>query len=308
MSNPIEKYFGLKDHGTNFRIEFIAGLTTFLTMAYIIFVNPAILSIAGMDKGSVFVATIVAAVIGTLIMGLFANVPFAQAPGMGMNAFFTFTVVMVMGYTWQQALAFVLISGCVNILVTATRLRKTLILAIPEFLQFAISGGIGLFIAYIGIKNAHFLNFTLDGSVVNGAVGNVIPSLVNFTDPVSLLAIIGLFITVVLLILRIQGAILWGILLITIIGIFMKVTVIPAINAKDFIPPSIAPTFFQLDILGLFVGSVGIISIFPALTGLVGVFGLGQMIWFVWLAMVLLRSSVAVTVQPHDTFVLRHTT
>ncbi len=251
MANPIEKYFGLKEHGTNVRIEFIAGLTTFLTMAYIIFVNPAILSNTGMDKGAVFVATIIAAAIGTLIMGLFANVPFAQAPGMGMNAFFTFTVVLVMGYPWQQALGFVLISGCINIIVTATRLRKTLILAIPESLQYAISGGIGLFIAYIGVKNAHFLNFTVE-NVTNGMAKDVIPSLVNFSDPVSLLAIIGLALMLILLILKVQGAILWGILLTTIIGIFMKVTAIPSISAKDFVPPSILPTFFKLDIVGLF--------------------------------------------------------
>ena len=140
----MEKFFKLKENGTDVKTELMAGLTTFLTMAYILFVNPSILAAAGMDKNSVFVATIIAAVIGTLVMGLVANVPFAQAPGMGLNAFFTFTVVLGLGFTWQQALAMVFICGIINIIITTTKIRKMIIQAIPHSLQYAISGGIGL--------------------------------------------------------------------------------------------------------------------------------------------------------------------
>lgn len=260
----MEKFFKLSENGTNVRTEVMAGLTTFITMAYIIFVNPSILSITGMDKGAVFVATILAATIATLIMGLVANVPYAQAPGMGMNAFFTFTVCLVLKFTWQQALAMVFICGIINILITVTKVRKMIINAIPESLQYAISGGIGLFIAYIGLKNAHFLNFTVeganvignptlkDGKIVEAAAKDVIPALVNFTDKASLLALIGIMVIIVLMLLRVKGSILLGIIITAIIGIPMGVTMIPTITAKDFLPPSLAPTFFQLDLAGLF--------------------------------------------------------
>ena len=148
----MDKFFKLKENGTDVKTELMAGLTTFLTMAYILFVNPSILAAAGMDKNAVFVATIIAAAIGTLVMGLVANVPFAQAPGMGLNAFFTFTVVLGLGFTWQQALAMVFICGIINIIITTTKIRKMIIQAIPHSLQYAISGGIGLFIAFLGIK------------------------------------------------------------------------------------------------------------------------------------------------------------
>ncbi|MBN2356602.1 NCS2 family permease, partial [candidate division KSB1 bacterium] len=153
MISFLQRYFKLEEHGTTVFTEMMAGITTFITMAYIIFVNPAILAISGMDQGSVFVATILSTVIATLIMGLYANVPFAQAPGMGLNAFFTFTVVLAMGLTWQQALAVVFLCGVLNFIIVITKVRKMLILAIPQSLQYAIGGGIGLFIAYIGIKN-----------------------------------------------------------------------------------------------------------------------------------------------------------
>lgn len=148
----MDKFFKLKENGTDVKTELMAGLTTFLTMAYILFVNPSILAAAGMDKNAVFVATIIAAAIGTLVMGLVANVPFAQAPGMGLNVFFTFTVVLGLGFTWQQALAMVFICGIINIIITTTKIRKMIIQAIPHSLQYAISGGIGLFIAFLGIK------------------------------------------------------------------------------------------------------------------------------------------------------------
>ncbi|GAE89731.1 xanthine/uracil/thiamine/ascorbate permease family protein [Acetivibrio straminisolvens JCM 21531] len=236
----MEKFFKLKENGTNVRTEFIAGLTTFVTMAYVIFVNPNTLEAAGMDKGAVFVATILAAIIGTLIMGLVANVPYAQAPGMGLNAFFAYTVVLGQGFSWQQALAIVFICGLINILITVTRVRKMLIAAIPESLQYAISGGIGLFITYIGIKQAHLLDFTVSSgtytTLPNGSVvsGDIVPALANFTDPVTQLALIGLVITVVLMLLKVKGAILWGIMATTVIGLFMNITPIPDLTATSF--------------------------------------------------------------------------
>lgn len=150
----MEKFFHLKENGTTVSTEIIAGLTTFFAMSYIIFVNPNMLSQTGMPFGAVFLATIFASVVGTLVMGLFANVPYAQAPGMGLNAFFTFTVVFALGFTWQEALAMVFLCGVVNILITVTKIRKSIIKAIPVSLQNAIGGGIGIFVAYIGLKNA----------------------------------------------------------------------------------------------------------------------------------------------------------
>lgn len=254
----MEKYFKLKENNTNVKTEMLAGLTTFLTMAYIIFVNPSILSQTGMDKGAVFVATILAAAIGTFIMGLFANVPFALAPGMGLNAFFTFTVVFGLGFTWQQALAMVFICGLINIIITVTNIRKAIIKAIPVSLQYAISGGIGLFIAYIGIKEAHFLQFTGEATSKIVALGeggvfsDVIPAIVNFKDPVAQVALIGLVVTLILLFKKVNSAILLGIVITTITGIFFNVTHVPNFAETSFAVPSIAPTLFQFDFAGLF--------------------------------------------------------
>ena len=254
----MEKFFKLKENGTDVKTEITAGITTFLTMAYILFVNPQILSITGMDKGAVFLATILAAAIGTFIMGFVANVPFAQAPGMGLNAFFTFTVVLGLGFTWQQALAMVFICGIINILITVTKVRKMIINAIPLSLQYAISGGIGLFIAYIGIKQSHFLNFT--GDAVNQVFAtdasikyfDILPSVTNFTDPIAQLALIGLVITIILMLLKVKGSILIGIIGTTIIGIFTGVTQVPDFSTIGLSIPSLAPTFFKLDFAGLF--------------------------------------------------------
>ncbi|MBP7279563.1 MAG: NCS2 family permease, partial [Sedimentibacter sp.] len=167
----MENFFKLKENGTNTSTEIMAGFTTFFAMSYIIFVNPAILSATGMPSQAVFLATIIASAIGTLIMGLFANVPYAQAPGMGLNAFFTYTVVFALGFSWEQALALVFICGMLNIFITVTKIRKSIIKSIPESLQNAISGGIGIFIAYIGIKGANIIEFLSDNSniiAVNG--------------------------------------------------------------------------------------------------------------------------------------------
>ncbi|MDF2889868.1 MAG: guanine permease [Clostridia bacterium] len=265
----MEKFFKLKENGTNVKTEVLAGLTTFLTMAYIIFVNPNILSLSGMDRGAVFVATILAAAIGTFIMGFVANVPFAQAPGMGLNAFFTFTVVFGLGFTWQQALAMVFICGLINIVITVTSIRKMIIKAIPVSLQYAISGGIGLFISYIGIKQAHFLQFTAEAPSKIVAIGegglfqDVIPAIVNFKDPVAQVALIGLIITVVLMVKKVKSAILLGIVLTTVTGIFFKITSVPNLADMNFAIPSLAPTFLKLDFAGLFADPS---KIFIALT------------------------------------------
>jgi len=219
-------FFKLKEQGTNVRTELVAGLTTFFTMAYIIFVNPSILSQTGMNWGGVFVATILATVVGTLIMGLVANVPYAVAPGMGLNAFFTYSVCFGLGFKWQEALAMVFICGLINVLITVTKVRKAIIKSIPRSLQLAIGGGIGLFIAYIGVKNAGFIDFasTSDG-LTPGAVA--VPQLIHFNSAGPILALIGLAVIVILMLLKVRGALLIGIIATTLIGIPMGVTKIP---------------------------------------------------------------------------------
>ena len=238
----MEKFFKLKENETKVSTEVIAGVTTFFAMSYILFVNPAILSASGMPFQAVFLATIIASVVGTLIMGLFANVPYAQAPGMGLNAFFTFTVVFGLGYTWQQALAMVFICGLINIFITVTKIRKLIIHAIPESMQHAIGGGIGIFVAYVGIKNANLISFSADSatitsSMVDGEVatnvtmnGGVVPALVNFNNPEVLLSVIGLVLMTVLVVMNVRGAILIGIVGTTIIGILMGVVDLSAID------------------------------------------------------------------------------
>lgn len=255
----MEKLFKLKENGTNVKTEILGGTTTFLTMAYIIFVNPQILGLTGMNPGAVFTATILAAAIGTFIMAFVANVPFAVAPGMGLNAFFTFTVVFTLGYSWQQALGLVFICGLINIFITVTKIRKMIVKAIPESLQYAISGGIGMFIAYIGIKQAGFLQFTAEGPSRLVDTGNggglykdIIPGISTFTDPVAQVALIGLILTIVLLLMKVQSAILIGIVGTTLIGILFGVTIVPKFTADMFRIPSLAPTFFKLDFNGLF--------------------------------------------------------
>jgi len=255
----MEKLFKLKEHGTDVKTEILGGTTTFLTMAYIIFVNPQILGLTGMDQGAVFTATILAAVIGTFIMAFVANVPFAVAPGMGLNAFFTFTVVFILGYSWQQALALVFLCGLINVFITVTRIRKMIVKAIPESLQYAISGGIGLFIAYLGIKQAGFLTFTAetasritDNGDGSGMFADIIPALTDFTNPTAQVALIGLLVTIVLLLMKVKSAILIGIVATTFIGIFFGVTQVPELSASMFKIPSLAPTLFQLDFRGLF--------------------------------------------------------
>lgn len=206
----MEKFFKLKENGTTIRTECIAGLTTFFTMAYILVVNPMVLGDAGMPPQGVFVATIFAAIIGTSFMGLFANVPYALAPGMGLNAFFTYTIVLRNGFTWEQALAMVFICGVINIFITFTNIRKVIIRCIPQSLQHAIGGGIGLFIAYIGVLNVGMVTF---GSV---------PALGDFSQPQIYLTLLGLIITIVLIIKKSNAALLIGIIGVTILAVLMS--------------------------------------------------------------------------------------
>ncbi len=262
----MEKFFKLKEHGTNVSTEVIAGFTTFFAMSYIIFVNPAMLSQTGVPWGAVFLATIIASAVGTLVMALFANVPYAQAPGMGLNAFFTYTVVFALGFTWQQALAMVFLCGLINVLITVTKIRKSIIKAIPESIQHAIGGGIGIFIAYIGIKSAGFLQFVsdpgknivLDGGTVI-ADASIVPGLVTLNSAPVLLALIGLVTLIALLVLKVKGAILISIITTTIIGIPMGIVDLATIGTTA----DIGSSFTELgNVFGVALGSEGMLSLF----------------------------------------------
>ncbi len=246
----LDGFFGLSAHGTSVRTEVIAGITTFLTMAYIIFVNPQILATTGMDQSAVFVATCLAAALGSAIMGLYANWPIAMAPGMGLNAFFAFTVVGAIGFTWQQALGAVFISGCIFLILTVTGVRRWLVAGIPHSMRSAIAAGIGMFLGIIALKNA--------GIVVTSEATSV--TLGHMMAPAPLLAMLGFFIIAALDALKVTGAILIGILVVTVIAI---VTGIQPFGGLVSAPPSIAPTFFQLDVLGaLGVGIVQVVLVF----------------------------------------------
>ena len=218
------------------RTELMAGLTTFLTMSYILAVNPDILSSTGMDKGAVFTATALSSAIGTLLIAFLAKLPFAQAPSMGINAFFAFTLVMGMGYSWQAALAAVFVEGIIFILLTVFNIREQIVRCIPKNLRFAISAGIGFFIAFIGLKNAGIIVASEATFVTLGA----------FT-PVATLAVIGIILSAVLMVLRVRGALFYSIILCTLIGIPMGVTEIPEGFVPVSLPKSIAPTFLQFD-------------------------------------------------------------
>lgn len=233
-----EKVFKLSENGTDVRTEITAGITTFVTMAYILLVNPVILKDAGLDQGAVFMATALAAAISTMFMGLYANYPFALAPGMGLNAFFAYVMVGGMKIPWQTALGAVFVSGIIAVIVTLTGIRELLIRAIPLQLKHAVGAGIGLFIAFIGFKNAGII-------VANPAT---FVDLGNLKDPGTLLAVIGLVITAALVARGVRGGILLGIILTTIIGVPMGITKLPSSLISS--PPSIAPGFLKLDIMG----------------------------------------------------------
>ena len=246
----LEKLFQLKAHNTNVRTEILAGVTTFLTMAYILFVNPAILGETGMDKGAIFVATCLAAAIGSALMGLIANYPIALAPGMGLNAFFTYTVVLHMGHTWQVALGAVFISATLFFLLSIFRIREWIVNSIPLPLRSAIAAGIGLFLALIALKEA--------GLVVDNPATLV--GLGDLHSPGPLLAVLGFFLIVALEARRVTGAVMIGILVVTAIAIGLGVTPFGGIVSM---PPSLAPTFLELDIMGaLDVGMISVIFAF----------------------------------------------
>jgi len=232
----LQTFFKLKENNTTVKTEIVAGITTFMTMAYILIVNPSILSQSGMDFGAVFTATAIATIITTLFIGIYAKLPFAAAPGMGLNAFFAFTVVKGMGYSWQFALTAVLLEGIIFILLTVFNVREAIVNCIPLNIKRAISVGIGLFIAFLGFDNA---------KIVIHKEGSTIVQLGNLGDPFTLLAIIGILITAILVARKVKGAFLIGILATTLIGIPMGITKIPT----SFIsaPPSLRPTFMHFE-------------------------------------------------------------
>ena len=239
ISGFLDRQFGLTENGTTVRTEFVAGVTTFLTMVYIVFVNPDILSNARMDRGAVFVATCLAAAVSTLIMALYANYPIALAPGMGLNAFFAFTLVLGYKYTWQQALAFVFISGLLALVITATRLRETIITAIPQNLKLAVSAGVGMFLGIIALQQS--------GIVADHPVTLV--TLGNLKEWPSILALMGFVLIVVLNSRKILGGTLIGILAVTLAGLALGIVHYGGIVSM---PPSLAPTFLQLDFSRVF--------------------------------------------------------
>ncbi|WP_063534071.1 NCS2 family permease [Burkholderia sp. MSMB1589WGS] len=246
----IKRYFGFAEAGTDLRTEILAGVTTFLTMAYIIFVNPAILGDAGMPKESVFVATCLVAALASLIMGLYANYPIACAPGMGLNAYFAYTVVKGMGFTWQAALGAVFISGCLFLLVTLLRVREVIVNGIPKSLRIAITAGIGLFLGIISLKTA---------GVIVGSPATLV-TLGDLHKPTTILAIVGFFAIVTLDYLRVRGAILIGIIGVTILSFFFGGNQFHGIFSA---PPSIDATLFKLDIgAALSTGVLNVILVF----------------------------------------------
>ncbi len=249
----LERRFKLKENGTNARTELYAGLTTFMTMAYILIVNPSLLSVAGMDSGAVLSATAIGAAIGTICMALFSNYPFALAPGMGLNAYFAYTVVLQMGYSWQMALAAVFVEGIIFIILSLVNVREALFNSIPKAIKSSTGVGIGLYIAFIGMQNAKII-VNEDSTLVT--LGNV-------TDISVLLALIGVVITMVLVIKKVKGALFFGILITYVIGIICELTGIYVVNPEAGVysiiptgivsaPPSLAPGFMKMDFSNVF--------------------------------------------------------
>ena len=265
IGRALDSYFGLRRQGTSVRTEFIAGLTTFLTMVYIVFVNPSILSKAGMDPGAVFVATCVAAAVSTLVMGLYANYPIALAPGMGLNAFFAFTVVLAYKFTWQQALAAVFCSGVIFFLISVFRIRQYIIDAIPHNMKLAVSAGVGLFLAIIALQESKVITAHPETLVTLGDLRN----------PVPLLMLLGFVTIAALNYRRIVGGTLIGILLVTLIGLPFGLATFGGVVSM---PPSLAPTFLQLDFSRVFeatfllvVFSILFVDVFDNAGTLIGV-------------------------------------
>ena len=233
----LKKYFQFEERNTNYSTEIIAGLTTFLTMAYIIILNPSVLSKTGMDFDGVFVATIVASVVGCLIMGVFANYPIAIAPGLAMNAYFAFVVVISMGIPWQEALGAVFISALIFLLLSLTSFRQAVINSIPSSMKEGISAGIGLFISFVGLQSAHII-------VASPAT---LVTLGNLTDPVTYMSILGLFISIVLVINNVRGALFLGMIIISVISFIFGYISLPD---TIFSTPEFGNTFMQMDVTG----------------------------------------------------------
>jgi len=261
----LARYFKLAEHGTSVRTELLAGLTTFLTMAYILAVNPDILAAAGMPRDSVFVATCLAAALGSAVMGLYANYPIALAPGMGLNAYFAFVVVGTLGYSWQTALGAVFISGLLFIILSLLKIREWVVNAIPRSLKLAISAGIGLFLALIGLKNAGIIAADPATYITIGDMHN----------PAAILALVGLLLIVALQARKVTGGIIIGILLITGLSAALGLTPFQGVVA---VPPSLAPTWLQLDLAGAFnagllavVLTFFLVELFDATGTLIGV-------------------------------------
>ncbi|MGF0019708.1 NCS2 family permease [Sporofaciens sp. SGI.106] len=264
----LEKCFKLSENHTTVKTEVLAGFTTFMTMAYILAVNPGILAATGMDQGAVFTATAVASMLGTLCMAFFANYPFALAPGMGLNAYFAYTVVIGMGYSWQTALTAVFVEGIIFIILSITNVREAIFNAIPVNLKAAVSVGIGLFIAFIGLQNA---NIVIGGATLveifslNGYnLANGVEATSQDVGITVLLALVGVIITAVLVVKNVKGNILWGILITWILGIVCQFTGVyvpnPELGFYSLLPdfsngisvPSLAPVFCKLDFKGIF--------------------------------------------------------
>lgn len=254
----MENFFKLKEHGTDVKTEVIAGLTTFMTMAYILAVNPSILGATGMDTGAIFTATALASAIGSFCMALFANLPFVLSAGMGLNAYFAYTVVLGMGYSWEVALTAVFVEGIIFIILSLTNVREAIFNAIPASLKVAVSVGIGLFITFIGLQNAHIV---VDGSTLVGLFsfnGSVKAGTFQSEGITVVLALIGLLITAFLVIKNVKGNILLGILITWVLGIICQLTGLYVPNAEAGFysliprgiisaPASVAPTLFKMD-------------------------------------------------------------
>ena len=235
MENILEKYFKLNELNTNIRTEIMAGATTFMTMAYIIFVNPAMISKTGMDFGAAMTATCVSAAVATIIMGIYVNYPIALAPGMGQNAFFTYTVCLTMGIPWRTALGCVFVEGVIFILLTFTQFRQMLITAIPASIRYGIACGIGLLISFIGL---------IDAGVIVGHPATLV-TLGNVANPAAVIALFGLIVSTVMMVKKIKGALLWGILLTAVAGMPFGIVKYQGLMSA---PPSMAPSFLQMDL------------------------------------------------------------
>ncbi len=261
----LQKLFGFDPNVHSVKTEILAGVTTFLTMAYILALSPNVLAAAGIDKGALFTSTVISTVLATLLMAIYAKLPFSLAPGVGLNAFFAYTVCLTMGYTWQFALTAVLLEGLIFIILTITNVREQIVNALPMSLKYAISAGIGLFIAFIGMQNSQII-------VNNDAT---LVSLGDITQGPAMLGMIGLLVTSVLLILRVRGALLLGILITTVIGIPLGIT---DLNGLVGMPPSVEPILFKFEFDKIFTTEMAFVvftflfvDIFDTIGTLVGV-------------------------------------